>query len=195
MGYYLMVKRPAGHRIKYLCKCGDYKDHIKYQGSGVYWRKILNKIERDEGEVEIVTEVLGYYESKEELREAGQHYSDLWNVADNPAWANCMPEVGDGGPNTVGWVKAHKNGKQKMFPTLDDIPEGWTPGAPKWKKNPEGVEKTRLAHLGKKRPESTRQKMREAVRKPRLTIPCQYCRIAVTKQNLKRHEQACKEKK
>lgn len=185
MGYHLMIKEAVGLGIRYLCKCGDYTDPMTYKGSGTYWRRILKK-----HNPEIKTTIIGYYETKEALREAGEYYSNKFNVVGDKSWANLIPEIGDGGSTTPGKVRAYKvddETDQKYFDTIEDIPEGWIHGAPRWKKNPEGVERTRQAHLGRKRPESTRENMKNSIRRKRMTVECPGCKIRITAQNLKRH--------
>lgn len=186
MGYFLMVKTAEPIQIKYLCKCIDSKDPMSYTGSGVKWRKLVKKYN-----CTISTEVLGWYATKEELKRAGLFYSDLWGVATSPIWANYIPEIGDGGPTVRGKVRAYnlENTKEERFyDSVEDIPEGWKRGRIGTKKTPEYIEWNRQRHLGKKRSETTRQRMRNAVRKKRLTIECETCRRCITKQNFKRHD-------
>lgn len=169
----------------------DNKDPYTYKGSGVFWRKIINKLD-----CEIETEILGHYSTNEELREAGEYYSELFDVVKSKEWANCIPEIGDGGSTTNGWVSGYNpnTGEKGMFPTEAEIPADWIRGWPRWTKNPEGVEKTRQFHLGRKRSEETRKKMRESTRKKRMTVPCELCGRHITPQNIKRHIEHCKEK-
>lgn len=191
MGYHLMIKEAVGLGIKYLCKCGDYKDPYSYKGSGVYWRRILKK-----HNPEIKTTILGYYETRESLREAGEFYSKKFNVVSDPLWANLIPEIGDGGSTTPGKVRAYdpqNPANQKYFDKIEDIPTNWIHGAPKWIKNKDGVEKTRQSHLGRKRSEKTRENMRNSVRSKRKTIQCSKCSKDITPQNIKRHENTCKD--
>jgi hypothetical protein len=183
-----MIKNPQGHKVRYLCKCKDDKDPYKYRGSGVFWRRIIDKLGCD-----IETEILGHYETNEELREAGEYYSELYDVVESKEWANCIPEIGDGGSTTDGWVKCYNpdTNEQKMYSDESKIPTGWLRGSPKWTKPKEGVERSRQFHLGRKRSEETRQKMRSATRKKRMTIKCQFCSKDITPQNIKRHENIC----
>lgn len=192
MGYYLMVKNPKGHKVKYLCKCMDNRDPYEYKGSGVFWRKIIKKLG-----VEIETEILGHYETKETLREAGEYYSEKFDIVHNREWANLIPEIGDGGSTTAGWVRAYneQTKEERCWPTIEDIPQGWKRGNLPFIRTPEHIEKVRQIHLGRKRSEETRQNMRNAVRKKRMTIPCVYCSRQITPQNIKRHTEHCKEKK
>jgi hypothetical protein len=191
-GYYLMVKEAVGYNIKYLCKCADYKDPIKYKGSGVYWRRILAKHKCD-----VSTTILGHYKTGAELRAAGIYYSKLYNIVEDSNWANLIDEIGDGGPTTRGKVRAYNQNtlKVKCFNSFEDIPAGWLPGnypMGSRVKTKEAVEKTRQFHLGRKRSDETRQRMRNATRKKRATLTCCNCTKQITAQNLKRHQQKCK---
>jgi len=189
MGYYLMVKNPKGHKVKYLCKCTDSKDPHKYKGSGVFWTKIIRKLG-----VEIETEILGHYDTKKELREAGEYYSDKFDIVHDRAWANLIPEIGDGGSTTNGYVRAYNKDtrEEKCWPSLEDIPEGWIHGNLPFERTAEHVEKVRQFHLGRKRTEETRENMRNAMRKKRMTVPCTTCSRQITPQNIVRHKEHCK---
>ena len=68
------------------------KDPHKYTGSGVYWKLHLKKHGYD-----YTTEIRRECQSKDELREWGLYYSNLWNIVENNDWANLKEEVGDGG--------------------------------------------------------------------------------------------------
>ena len=78
--------------LKYLCKTSGKKDPYLYTGSGVRW---LNHIKKHKSY--IVTCIIGEYNSKEELKEEGLYYSQLYNVVDDYTWANLTEEKGDGG--------------------------------------------------------------------------------------------------
>jgi hypothetical protein len=97
-----MIKTHNKTGLKYLCQT-KRKNPFKYIGSGVKWKKHLDKHGR-----EITTEIIGIYETKEELKKMGIYYSNLWNVVDSEEWANLKLEEGDGGDtsHTPGW----KNG-------------------------------------------------------------------------------------
>lgn len=125
MGYYLMIKEAVGLGVKYLCKCGDYKDPYEYKGSGVFWRKIINKHQCD-----IKTTILGYYETNAALREAGEYYSNLFNVVTDRSWANLIPEIGDGGSTTKGKLKCYdpETFIEMVVSHENEIPNGWIKG-------------------------------------------------------------------
>ncbi len=184
-----MIKEVKEIELKYLCKCIDWKDPYKYKGSGVYWRKRLS-----EGIYEIYTTVLGHYKNREELRAAGIFYSKKLNIVEDRSWANLIPEIGDGGPTVKGKIRGYNTiniSEQKFFNSEVDLPVGWVRGVPKYKKSPESIEKTRQFHIGRKRSEETRRKMRESTRKKRMTVPCRYCSNHFTVQNIVRHEKKC----
>lgn len=92
---YLYVKTHNKTGLKYLGKTS--KDPYKYLGSGIYWLKHLAKHGND-----ISTEILLETENKEEIKEKGLYYSDLWNVKESPEWANLTKEEGTGGAINLG---------------------------------------------------------------------------------------------
>jgi hypothetical protein len=91
--YYLMVKTHNITGLKYLCQTKKSNPH-KYLGSGKYWKLHLLKHGKD-----IHTQILKECSNKDELKDWGIYYSNLWNVVDSEDWANLRPESGDGGPN------------------------------------------------------------------------------------------------
>lgn len=185
MGYYLMIKEAVELGVKYLCKCGDYKDPIAYKGSGVFWRKIINKHQPT-----IKTTILGYYETKEELRAAGEFYSIKFNVVEDRSWANLMPELGDGGPTVTGKIYAYNpiTLQRKLLLNESEIPKGWCRGQPpRGPRDPKITAKIVAAQKGQKRSEETKERMRNAIRKPRSRVKCIHCNRLITPQNLLRH--------
>jgi hypothetical protein len=186
MGWYLMIKKVKQNGFSYLCKCTDKKDHISYKGSGVFWKKVLNQ----HPEYIIDTEVLGYYKSKEELRDAGSYYSQLYNIVESKQWANCIPEIGDGGSTTNGKFGIHNpiTFEEKFIKSDDMIPLGWIKGRkPKGPRPAEITEKIVAAQKGQKRSEEIKERMKNATRKKRKTISCSNCGKQITLQNIKRH--------
>lgn len=184
MGYYLMVKTAIPTGLRYLCKCADYKNPNTYRGSGVYWRRHLIK-----NNCTWTTEILGHFDTNEQLAKEGLRYSNLWNVVESKEWANYIPEIGDGGPTIKGKVRAYniETEQQKCFDNKEQIPEGWIHGCPGFKKSEQSKEKTRLFHVGRKRSEETRVNMRNSSRRKRMTVQCTCCGIQITKQNIQRH--------
>lgn len=90
--HHLMIKKCMTTGLQYLCKTSSTKDPYLYQGSGVRW---LNHIRKHKSR--IITCVIGSYQTKEELQQAGLYYSELYNVVKDPNWANLTEEKGDGG--------------------------------------------------------------------------------------------------
>ncbi len=88
--YYLMIKTHSITGLKYLCQTKK-TDPFKYLGSGKYWRNHLKKHGKT-----ISTKILKECQTKEEVRELGIYYSDLWNVVESDEWANLMKESGNG---------------------------------------------------------------------------------------------------
>jgi len=186
MGYYLMIKTIDQNGVKYLCKCMDNKNHILYKGSGVFWRKIL----KSHPTYTVSTTVLGHYNTKEELSEAGLYYSNLYNVVKDKTWANCIPESGDGGSTTNGKIYGHcpVTLQEKLFDNKDLIPAEWNVGRKPKGPRPQAIsEKLLASHLGKKRSEETRMNMKNALRSKRMTVQCTDCNRQITPQNLNRH--------
>lgn len=88
---YLYVKTHNVTGLKYLGKTTKEDPH-KYIGSGKYWRLHLRKHGYD-----YTTEILKECTSKEEVKQLGVYYSELWDVVASDEWANLKPENGDGG--------------------------------------------------------------------------------------------------
>lgn len=78
--------------LKYLCKTSGKTDPYVYKGSGIRW---LNHVKKYNPW--IITCIIGSYKTKEELRDAGIYYSNLYNVVNDQSWANLTEEKGDGG--------------------------------------------------------------------------------------------------
>jgi NUMOD3 motif len=88
---YLYVKTHTVTGLKYLGQTAS-KDPIAYKGSGKYWLLHLKK----HGNT-VSTEILKECSTKEDIRYWGLHYSKLWNIVEDPGWANLKEEQGDGG--------------------------------------------------------------------------------------------------
>ena len=91
---YLYIKTHNKTGLKYLGKT-TYKDPHKYPGSGKYWRLHLEKHGYD-----YTTEILKECKTKEEVKQWGLYYSNLWNIVNSEQWANLKEEAGDGGDNS-----------------------------------------------------------------------------------------------
>lgn len=94
---YLYLKTHNKTGLKYLGKTTS-NDPYKYQGSGKYWRRHIEKHGYD-----VKTEILLVTNSKEELKETGLFFSKLFNITESKEWANIREETGDGG-----WTELNK---------------------------------------------------------------------------------------
>jgi hypothetical protein len=89
MSIYLYVKTHRITGLKYLGKTSQ--DPQRYQGSGLHWQRHI-KLHGNH----VDTEILRECQSEDEVRQWGLYYSELWNVVDDPQWANLQPESGQG---------------------------------------------------------------------------------------------------
>lgn len=88
MTFKLMIKTHNITGLKYLCVTSK-DDYELYPGSGSYWRSHIKAHGKD-----IHTEILGIYNTKEELRDAGILASAKYDVVESDKWANLIPETG-----------------------------------------------------------------------------------------------------
>lgn len=134
--FYLYLKTHNITGLKYL---GQTKmDPYNYKGSGKYWTRHLKKHGYD-----VTTEILFQSEFKQEIKEQGLYYSNLWNIVESKEWANLTTEKGDGGAINTGikWpkeviekIKAAKKGqllsenaKQKIRENHASKQDGYIP--------------------------------------------------------------------
>ena len=91
MTIYLYVKTHSVTGLKYLGQTSQ-KDPHKYPGSGTRWIHHVRK-----HGYKYSTEIIKECSNKDELREWGIYYSNLWNIVNDSSWANLKPEEADGG--------------------------------------------------------------------------------------------------
>jgi hypothetical protein len=102
MTIYLYKKTHNITGLKYLGKTTS-KDPHKYKGSGNIWVLHINKHGYN-----VTTEILKECQTKEELKQWGKYYSELWDIVNardengKKIWANLKPEEGDGGATRNG---------------------------------------------------------------------------------------------
>lgn len=113
---YLYVKTHNVTGLKYLGQTTS-KDPHKYPGSGKYWKLHLKK-----HGLNFSTEILRECSSKEEVQHWGQYYSNLWDVVNDPSWANLKPEIGDGGWGKKLGYKHSKETRKKISQAKKGIP-------------------------------------------------------------------------
>ena len=114
MSIYLYIKTHKKTGLKYLGYTKkDQPD--TYKGSGKYW-----KLHCDKHGWEFDTEILKECQSKDEIKEWGIYYSNLFDVVnarDNTGkkiWANLKPETGPGGGYLKGTRIVSEETKLKM---------------------------------------------------------------------------------
>lgn len=84
---FLYVKTHTKTGMKYFGK--TEQDPIKYEGSGKVWRKLLSTQGKDH-----TTEVVFASSSVEEIAEFAANYSEQFDIANNPGYANMIHESG-----------------------------------------------------------------------------------------------------
>lgn len=121
---YLYIKTHRTTGLKYFGKTTKL-DPSKYHGSGEYWQKHIQKHGKD-----ILTEIVGYYEDKDECVNAAIEFSIKNNIVESKDWANFKIENGlDGGSDkghtktiTERWLKA---AKEKSDKSIEDGTHPW----------------------------------------------------------------------
>lgn len=88
---YLYVKTHNVTGLKYLGKTVS-KDPHKYKGSGIVWRNHCNVHGYDYS-----TQIIFQSIHKDEIKQKGIYYSQLWDIVKSDEWANLKQEECDGG--------------------------------------------------------------------------------------------------
>lgn len=182
--YYLMIKTHATTGFKYLCQTRR-KDPYSYLGSGTHWRLHLKKHGNN-----ITTEIIGEYENKKLLKEAGIYYSNFYNIVESTQWANLRIEDGDGGDtsNTSGYIIGMKNRRSYVG---DANPNFGKVGS--WA-NKVGPQLNKVWYNNGLNELLTNDKP-EGWLNGRLKTQCEHCNIACNTINFKRwHGDKCKRK-
>lgn len=104
--YYLYIKKHNLTGLRYLGYTSK-KNYHTYPGSGHYWRRHL-----DSHGYDYTTTVLLATESKEEIKETGRFFSDLFSIVESKSWANLKPEEGMGGTHAVSEEQKKKQSKK-----------------------------------------------------------------------------------
>lgn len=101
---YLLLKTHKSTGLKYLCRHETFNSDTchKYPGSGIYWRRHLDKHGYD-----LDTKILAECDSAEEFKNIATHYSNLFDVVDSKEFANLVPEEGQGGSGPAKMRKNH----------------------------------------------------------------------------------------
>lgn len=100
---YLYVKTHNKTGLKYFGKTTK-KDPYKYKGSGIYWKKHLQK-----HGVDFSTEIIGCFEDEEECKKVALEFSEKYNIVESEEWANLIEENGlDGIPKGIIFTEEHR---------------------------------------------------------------------------------------
>ena len=101
---YILLKTHRKTGKKYLCRhvTADEKTCYTYSGSGTYWRRHLQK-----HGVDLETTILAKCATIQEAKLVGIEYSNMWNVTNNPEFANLVREEGQGGAEVASKRKNH----------------------------------------------------------------------------------------
>lgn len=122
--YYLYVKTHLDTGLKYL----GYTKHnpYSYKGSGHYWLLHIQKHGNN-----VWTNVIFQTEIKEEIKQMGIYYSELWNIVESNDWANLIQETGNGTANKGErtWITDGHN--DAFVLRKNELPEGWKYGRSK----------------------------------------------------------------
>jgi hypothetical protein len=78
--------------LKYFCKTADLRNVYNYKGSGLYWKKHLNKHGKD-----VTVGVMGFYTDYQRCRDAALKFSQENDIVNSDAWANLVLENGTDG--------------------------------------------------------------------------------------------------
>lgn len=113
--FYLYVKTHNKTGLKYLGKTNRVDYHL-YPGSGVRWKRHLNKHGYD-----YTTTVLLETDDKEELKEIGLFFSKLFNIVKSKEWANFQDEKGDGVSSEFATEENHRRIDSGIHPFCDPL--------------------------------------------------------------------------
>ena len=203
---YLYVKTHNKTGLKYLGK--TEQNPQTYKGSGKYWINHINKHGYD-----VTTEVIGTFQTNEELSTVSKELSEKWRVVDSSEWANLRPESGDGGDTSKhidysslergkGKTYEQRYGKEKAIElkksranVLTETRKGKT-----WDEifgeematelRQKAADRVRKYHIGAKRSEETKRKISESAKgRKHPKSCCIVCGKEVASNNLSKHHQ------
>jgi len=202
----LYIKTHNKTGLKYLGK--TVQDPFTYRGSGKRWINHIKKHGND-----VTTEILGQYESIDDLRKDSVVMSEKFDIVNSEEWANLRPETGDGGDTSKhidysklnrgkGMTYEQRYGKEKAEQLRELRRESLGKNSSKRKgktlvelygeeKAAEITKKNSLKHKGIKRQHSaeTKQKLSKAsegkIYKKEI---CSFCGKALGINNFKQHQ-------
>lgn len=171
MTIYLYKKTHRVTGLNYLGKTVSANPY-SYKGSGTKWKEHINEYGYD-----VETVILKECQNLTELKFWGEFYSKLWDVAENPDWANLIEESGPGGAWSIESKKKLSQTKKAELSKLTkeeksertkkscSSPKSWTPERiAKMKEGMKGKKKTKtsalLASEERRRNRTIEQKMK-----------------------------------
>lgn len=113
--YYLYIKTHNETGLKYLGKTNQ-KDYHSYPGSGVRWKRHLEKHCYD-----YRTDILLVTDDKNELKETGIFFSKIFNIVKSKEWANLQEEKGDGVSSEFALMENHRRLEEGTHPFCDPL--------------------------------------------------------------------------
>lgn len=108
---YLYVKQHNKTKLKYFGK--TIKDPYKYNGSGVYWLRHLNKHGTDISTLEVWS-----FDNQDECTKFAIDFSYKNKIVESSDWANFIIEDGIDNPPSVKGTKQSKEHRQKISKAL-----------------------------------------------------------------------------
>lgn len=161
----LYVKTHNKTGLKYFGKTKQKNVH-SYTGSGVYWKRHLEKYGRD-----YTTEVVAQFSEDQlkELKEFAINFSIKHNIVDSDEWANFTIEDGLDGNGLKGsrhpmWGKRGKNHQRYGKPISEESRERMSNAQKGRIITPEARKKIRQKLLGANLAEETKKKLRESLK-------------------------------
>ena len=124
---YLCVKTHTVTGLKYFCKTVKIDPH-SYPGSGKYWLRHLKEHGR-----KFTTEIVGYFECKDECSEFAVRFSLQHNIVESvdefgkKIWANCIVENGLDGGQTYSGPRDPSIGEKISARTKGVLKGPWSP--------------------------------------------------------------------
>lgn len=144
---YLYIKTHNDTGLKYFGKTTK-DDPCAYKGSGKHWLAHIKKHGN-----KVMTEILGYYENKEDCMSAAELFSTENNIVESLEWANIIAENGlDGGHIEREYNPMSDETKQKLSEAMK--------GKEPWNKGIQGSTKGNT----QPRSEETKQKLSESLK-------------------------------
>jgi len=178
MSIYLYLKQHNTTGLKYLGQ--TIKDPQNYKGSGIRWLKHIKKHGYD-----VTTIILYETPYREDIKELGIYYSNLWSIVDSNEFANLAIE--DGGVMTgrthsdetkkkIGEKSKGRIFSEEYKQNMSELTKGENNGMFGKNHSEDSKKMMSLGHTGKKLSDETKAKIGKAFRGISLSIvKCPHC--------------------